>query len=244
MLGLIIASHRSNGNPAPLSTADAQDRGIDRALDLAKWIAVVAMATDHWGKIVAPEYFFPTHAIGRLAFPLFAWVIVVRLALQPRRVGNYLALLLGFALLSQPIYVYAGHAWPDGNILFTLAFGVAAAWFSDRTGMLRLVGLLVLFLAALTSDFAPLGAPAIVLLYRIARADPYAAAWATGPVGALVNLPVANSSESVFLAAACFASVVAVASLRVRAPLPRLPRWAFYGFYPLHIAVLLWVSNS
>ena len=44
-------------------------------LELAKWIALITMAVDHYGKIVDDSVFLETHAIGRISFPLFAAII-------------------------------------------------------------------------------------------------------------------------------------------------------------------------
>ena len=65
------ASDRPNG---PVAHGD---------LELAKWIALIAMVIDHYGKIVEPSLYLETHAIGRVSFPLFAAIVGTRLALHP-----------------------------------------------------------------------------------------------------------------------------------------------------------------
>ena len=67
-----------------------------------------------------------TNAVGRLAYPLFAWIIGVRLALNPTLTKSYLKNLAFWAFLSQPFFVYAGNSWYKPNIFFTLLLGVAA----------------------------------------------------------------------------------------------------------------------
>jgi len=63
---------------------------VHSQLELLKWIALVAMTLDHYGKIVDPSIFEETHAIGRLAYPLFAWIIASRLSTKPALAQKYL----------------------------------------------------------------------------------------------------------------------------------------------------------
>jgi hypothetical protein len=41
------------------------------ALEGAKWVALVTMTIDHYGKIVDPSVMLVTHCSRRLSFPLF-----------------------------------------------------------------------------------------------------------------------------------------------------------------------------
>lgn len=88
-----------------------------------KLLAGLTMLIDHIGHI-----FFPDVAvwriIGRLSFPLFAWLLVQGEA-HTRNVWRYGARLLVLAVISQPIYQwqYSVHG-TDLNILFTLALGL------------------------------------------------------------------------------------------------------------------------
>lgn len=92
-------------------------------LELAKWIAILSMTVDHYGRIFDPPWYGITHAIGRPAFPLFCWIIATRLALTPRLGPTYLRRLLPWAIVSQPVWVLAGNDRWHGNILLTLALG-------------------------------------------------------------------------------------------------------------------------
>ena len=69
------------------------------------------MFIDHYGKIVEPDLYLPTHAIGRLSFPLFATIIGTRLALRPDLAKRYLKRLLPWALVSQPVFVFWRLGW-------------------------------------------------------------------------------------------------------------------------------------
>ena len=74
-----------------------------QSFELAKWIAVVTMVIDHYGKIVDQDVLVWTHWIGRAAFPLFFWIIASRLADRPDAAKGYVRSLLPWALVSQPV---------------------------------------------------------------------------------------------------------------------------------------------
>lgn len=79
------------------------------------------MLIDHIGAVFFPqEYLF--RAIGRLSFPLFAWLLVQGEA-HTRNVGAYAVRLLVLGLLSQPIYMQT-FGVQDLNILFLLLIGL------------------------------------------------------------------------------------------------------------------------
>ncbi|MGB9842063.1 MAG: TraX family protein [Candidatus Bathyarchaeales archaeon] len=51
-------------------------RKFDYGRDLLKLIAIAAMAIDHIGDIFYPDWLM-LHIIGRLAFPLFAYLVAL-----------------------------------------------------------------------------------------------------------------------------------------------------------------------
>jgi hypothetical protein len=222
------------------------DRAGHASLELAKWVAVVTMVVDHYGKIVAPELYMPTHAIGRVAFPLFAAIIGLRLALSPELAGRYLRRLLPWAVVSQPAFVVAGRGWTQGNILFTLALGVAAVltaralrggrWLPGLGGAAVCLGLSGLV------EFGPAGVAAVPALALLAARTPRAAIWMIGPVGLVANLRLVAPYLTLADTTALIASGVALLSVALPLRLPRLPTHAFYALYPAHLLALHWLD--
>ena len=211
-------------------------------LELAKWVALLSMSVDHAGKIVVPELYAETHLLGRLAMPLFGFIVGARLALSPELASRYLRSLLPWAIASQPVYVVAGRDWSEGNVLFTLALGVIAAWGVEalRAGR-RGPGVLALALAAAASpwvEFGTLGVALVVAAAVLGRGGLERAAWACGLLGLVANLhreaPVLGLGDT----SALLASAVAVASLHAPRALPRLPKHLFYAYYPAHLYAL------
>lgn len=93
-----------------------------------KLLAIITMAIDHVGL-----FFFPEHItwriIGRLSFPIFAWLIANG-ARYTKNINAYLKRLLIFAFISQIPYLLAFHTIDKNfwslNIFFTLFLGLLA----------------------------------------------------------------------------------------------------------------------
>jgi len=99
-------------------------RSFDIGREALKWIAIVTMTIDHIGAILHPELTL-LRLIGRIAFPIFGYLLVLG-AETTRNARNYLIRLLLFAIISQaPFYLALGYTpLEDLNIFFTLALGL------------------------------------------------------------------------------------------------------------------------
>ena len=215
------------------------------SFELAKWAAIVAMAVDHYGKIVAPDWYLPTHMIGRAAFPLFVWIIASRLAMRPELIAGYIRWLLPWAVVSQPVFYFAGREWFEPNVLFELLAGVLVVYTIDKLGRSALSVIVTALLAGVGwfFDYGPVGVLSIPLLLFAARAgSKQALAW-LALIGVAVNLPAADMQGWLIAGAALSAPAIAALSLILPAgKLPRLPKLGFYAFYPLHLLFLAFLS--
>jgi hypothetical protein len=220
-----------------------------RNLELAKWIALITMTIDHFGKIVDPSLYYDTNAIGRLTYPLFAWIIGTRLAIHPGFGRRYLALLVPWALVTQPVYVFVGKDWTDPNILFTLALGVSVHCALQMLGKgKRTLGIfaiiVAIFLGAFVADYGIFG---VLMIPIVARLSTYRIEWgalSSGPLGVLSNVMLKLPYFGPGGLFAVFASVIAVVSLRLKIKLPRIPKHAFYAYYPVHLLLLHLLSTT
>ncbi len=248
-----MADRRRGGGAGPITHAfDRMQSRYRRiplrhdALEAAKWVALVSMTIDHYGKIVDPDLLVVTHAIGRISFPLFAGIVGLRIALAPSIIGSYARRLTFWAAVSQPIFVLAGRQWSQGNILFTLLLGVVAdvgvvSLHQSRTA--RAVLLLVpTAVAASYVEFGIAGVAMVPLIARVAASRSHLGLWLIGPVGLLANLvlepPYLSASDLTALAA----TPVAVASVSIRRQVPRMPTSFFYAYYPAHLYALHWLD--
>ena len=210
--------------------------------ELAKWLAIGAMVVDHFGKVVEQDLFEPTHAIGRVAFPLFAAIIGMRLALRPDLAVTYVKRLSPWAIVSQPVFVFVGRNWYDGNILFTLLAGVLAFMLIRQLGERRwapaLFGLALLLPFAWFCEFSAIGVAIIPVTALLAAWRRKAAILAAGPLGVVANCSFALPPLSLIDVCAVLATLIIALSLRNTVELPRLPAFFFYGFYPAHLLAL------
>lgn len=116
---------------------------------MLKVIAMVCMVVDHATKMVVAEWpwmrtelfsvgntsvtpaFIGACVIGRIAFPLFAFLCVEGFR-HTRSIKRYMANLLVFAVLSiVPFNLMNGHSWyfwRHWNVLFTLLLGVCGIY--------------------------------------------------------------------------------------------------------------------
>lgn len=92
-----------------------------------KLIALVFMFIDHSGKMFFPDV-PEMRILGRIAFPLYVWCMIVGFH-YTRNVPRYLLRVLLTGLVSQPLYMSAlKHTWREPNIFLTLFLGLAALW--------------------------------------------------------------------------------------------------------------------
>lgn len=178
--------------------------------------------------------------IGRLAFPIFCFLLVEGF-LHTHDFKKYALRMLGFALISEWPFDWAffsGVYWGHQNVYFTLLLGLLAMKALDtyRTpeGMPVLKGILgvaACFLAAalLHCDYDVLGLALILALY-MTRKDKRAQC-------------IAGAVFSLFEPVAPLAFGLVWFYSGERGGSSKLEQWAFYWFYPAHIFVLGVLAN-
>lgn len=210
-----------------------------------KLIAVITMFIDHFALILEDALpilqmpifasftlFYCMRRIGRLAFPLFCFLLTegfVHTRSRLRYCGN----LLAFALLSEIPYnnIISGNLLHPStqNIYFTLLLGVLALWLLEsplKTGYKALIlfpG--IVLIPYLHVTYGPTGVLLIVLLYTL-RQQPL--------LRALLALPFLSGGYAAWLA---FVPMSLYNGQRgfIRG---KVLKYAFYIFYPLHLLLL------
>jgi len=116
-------------------------QGFDSGRELLKWIAIITMTVDHVGAILYPE-FTVLRFIGRLSFPLFAYLLMLGME-TTRNIRNYFIRLFVFAFISQvPFFLALGYGPFDSfNIFFTLSSGLLFVHFFKKGSIFTLVPL-------------------------------------------------------------------------------------------------------
>lgn len=158
-----------------------------------KIIAIIAMLIDHIGAVVVPYFqsvyahslesifwtqmmITPMRLIGRIAFPIFAFLIVNGF-FHTKDLKKYLIRLSLFALISEPFFDFAlfGQFFNAShqNVFFTLALGLAAIWgydnISKKNSANFIAGLFVACIGFITvamkTDYEFYGILTIFLIY-------------------------------------------------------------------------------
>lgn len=223
-----------------------------------KVLALLLMLTDHIGASLLTE--IPElRIIGRMAFPLYAWCLVVG-SVKTSNPLRYGLRLLGLALLSQPLYMMAlNHGWEDLNILFALLIalvaiqGIRIRKFGSHIWVPALCYLLLGFVSV---DYGWRGLTFILILYLaresrsglIAAFLAYSLFWGGNSVAvrevfgirlAFLDWPGIGALLSAFfrLQGMVWLSLPLIV-LKTHSDI-RLPKWLGYGLYPLHLLLLI-----
>ncbi|HCU0050470.1 TPA: conjugal transfer protein TraX [Proteus mirabilis] len=208
-------------------------------LSLLKWIALILMIGDHINKYLLNESIPFLYYAGRVAMPLFVYVMAYNLARPDTFMnGGYSRIfqrLFVFGVIATPAYILLGgilYDWWPLNILFTLLTICLICYLIDKPGRIyKLYSLLV---------FASFGA--VVEFW-----------WPAVAMGVLVWLYY-KKEQGVFLFLALlscaalavinqnFYALLAVPVIivagEIRINVPRL-KWLFYAFYPVHLYLIL-----
>ncbi len=226
--------------------------------DVVKIAAYVFMLIDHIGVLFLP-YTPELRIFGRIAFPLFAWGIVVG-SVYTRNIWKYALRLLIVGIISQPLYVFAmGHSWTYLNVFATLLLGLLgiAAIRENKFGS-RYWGpvLAVLIACVFDMDYGFQGVLFILLLYgvRQTRASivslmiAYCLYWGfdTYTLRSFFGWPILRqvpflpegnkliSDLSHIQASAILSLPIMILPLHTRKEGFRLPQWVGYAIYPAH----------
>jgi hypothetical protein len=224
--------------------ASALQRPSSGAVEAMKLVGFAAMVCDHANKIDFNDMIAWPTVIGRLAFPLFAFILAVNLRRHSHDRQRYFTRLILWGMVAQPIYHWAAGR-NDLNILFTLAIGLQLVLAVEELGATPLAGrlgawarLVVTLGASLAADYQLLGPLLILVLHS----------WLDDPrlelsVLSLLLLGALNLDPQFILPALAAVPLALVLSLW-RPPVRRAGGWLFYLLYPGHLAVLRLLAQS
>ena len=207
-------------------------------LEALKWLALLLMTLDHVNKHLlhasVPELF----AAGRLALPLFGFVLGYNLA-RPGALASGVysrttrRVALFGSIASVPFIALGGLGWGwwPFNIMATLLVATLCAWLIEIGGPARLAMACMTFIigGALVEFWWP-GLAACLLAWAYCRRPSWVtlALWA----GALASLYAINRN---LWGLAALPLIFAAGQVTLNVPRGRL---GFYVYYPAHLAVL------
>lgn len=233
-----------NADPRSSSTSGAPLGFTNGQIEALKWIALASMFLDHFGRhLLGYGQDTWVFALGRIAFPLFAFVLAVNLAREGDRATRAARTARRLALWGAVAVVPSVLARGEPmllNVLFTLMLGAGLCWVmaSERTWMPLRAGLCVaIAMASWYVEFGLGGVFLIPAIYLWCTERQWGAAvlaailfFMTGWLNAL-NGGVPGMLGT--LAALPIAWVVRLLPVSV----PRL-QLGFYLVYPLHLALI------
>ncbi len=140
-----------------------------------KLIAIAAMVIDHIGLFFFPQILV-LRIVGRLAFPLFAWLIANG-AYYSKNIKKYLARLFFFALVAQIPFIIINRlidpSFWELNVLFTLFLGLLAILLIKKSKNVVSVCLMIILNALIASlfnmEYGAMGVLAVVIFYHFFR---------------------------------------------------------------------------
>lgn len=225
-----------------IQTASHFQKGISGSS--LKIIAISAMFLDHVGAIFLSAFPAPYYAlrlIGRIAFPIFAFLLVEGF-LHTKHLKKYCLRLTLFAFLSEiPFDLAFYHTmfyWDSQNVFFTLLIGLITIWgvayaetalhAMPQIRLLSQAAVMIFGMALacyLKTDYAEIGVLSIVLIYLFHKLRTMASICACAALCLLSSLEASS-----------FAAVLLIKSYNGTRGLSL--KYVFYLFYPLHLLLL------
>ncbi|MBU3101316.1 MULTISPECIES: TraX family protein [Clostridium] len=232
---------------------------------MLKFIACILMLIDHIGAVIFPKVII-LRMIGRLSFPIFAYLIAVGYS-KTNSFYRYLYRLLIFAAASQLPFSVAfseqikinsffdflsfltGSPYLHLNIFFTLAIGLIAIriWDKGESKFFKIISVLALGLIAETfnTDYGFYGV-AIILSFYIFRDNKVKIL-----ISQVIVYLVFNASEILLyvfeiqgksMNPSWFIQILSILSLififKYNGKKGKDLKYAFYVFYPMHLLIL------
>jgi hypothetical protein len=214
-------------------------KGFDYGREILKWLAIITMTIDHVGAILYTELDV-LRWIGRLAFPLFAYLLILGME-DTRNVRNYFVRLFAFALISQvPFFLAIDHAPFDlFNIFFTLASGLVFIYYFKKGSLFAFVPVVISIIVPF--DYGIYGIALIGCMY-ILRNDTRVGVASLILLNLLFLFPLQSQILSlvaipfIVLHKTGYLSIIKKNEGKFSIPLWR--KYFFYAYYPIHLVIL------
>lgn len=201
------------------------------------------MTIDHVGAVLYPEFTF-LRWIGRLAFPLFAYLLVLGMQ-NTRNIRNYFTRLFLFALFSQvPFFLAIDHAPLEKlNIFFTLAFGLWFVYFFKKGSVIAFIPVFASLL--LPFDYGIYGIALIGCMYLLTKNTKFGVILVV-LLNALFLMPLSSQILSLLALPLILlhnnGSLTRKIEFSEDFAIPAWRKYFFYVYYPLHLALLYLIN--
>lgn len=208
---------------------------------MLEWIAMFSMLIDHIGYTFFP-YEFTWRVIGRLAFPLYTYLLVRGLVFTKNK-NRYLLRLFYLALLSQVPFMLLFEV-ESLNVIFTLfLFGSSIVIFEKTSSPFRLLCLLIAGIGIfLIDDYIDYGFYGYILflIYYFFKEKAIILLVSHLSLDILYNWNYFESWYSI-QSFSIFSSLIILS--KVESFNIKTPRVFYRAFYPLHLLILYFISK-
>jgi hypothetical protein len=205
------------------------------------------MVIDHIGKILYPDLLL-LRIIGRLSFPIFAYLIVLGIE-STKKPRKYMVTLLSFAVISQLPYFLAFGIQPFErlNILFSLFLSAVTIYFYNKKSLLAFVPLLLsIILPTEGSYYVVLTAVGMKLLKDTPKLGALALFALNIQFLFIPDLDTQIQILALLAVPLIFLHIKNWLKKEILIPENSLAysirKYAFYVFYPLHLALLFLIK--
>lgn len=215
----------------------------DGTIEALKWLALVLMTLGHVDKYLFAESLPGIFEAGRPTMPIFGFVLAYNLARPGALIrglyGRSMKRLAIYGLLATPFFVALGglvYDWWPLNILFTLFVASATMYLIEKGGRARLLAAAGVFLVGgLFVEFWWFGLAYCLAAWWYCKTSQRSALvlWVLVTIGFYVF------NKNIWALAAL---PLIFAASRYDFKIPR-SRHIFYAYYPLHLAVLVFLRN-
>jgi hypothetical protein len=206
-------------------------------MEAVKWLALLSMTIDHVNRFFFNGLIYPAYCAGRLAMPLFAFILAYNLAKSETLSRNLsirvLVRLMVFGLLATPGYIamrHLQHLYPL-NIMFMLGAAVAILfYYEEGGGTNRLIAFFIFLIGGLLVEYDWVGILFCFTSWLYCRKPSMLAllAWLI----AYLLLDKLNGNHWGLLSIG-----ILFLATKIDLNIPRI-RYLFYVYYPLHLSFL------
>ena len=215
---------------------------------ILKIIAIVSMIIDHCAYFLMDEHtmmYDVMRCVGRIAFPVFAFLIAEGFAYTHNR-KRYFAQLLFFAVISEVPWYLLNGADGSHNVMFTLALGVVALAILEKmkeNGIL--CGGAILSIAYLATwsgvDYEWRGILMIVVFNLLRNQNPTQPFPYDRMIQILCTFPLMIHYGSIGAILACMTIFLYDGTRGVIKS--NMAKYGVYVFYPMHLMLIWWATR-
>ncbi len=213
-----------------------------------KILAILLMCVDHFSVAFFGQGVTFMRLIGRIAFPLFAFMVAEG-ARRTKSREKYMLRLLVFALVSEvPFDYFVSSSYFDmsyQNVFFTLFFGLFVIWCYEllkekKLGFLSVLPLIVSCVGAafLNTDYGATGVLCIFIFYLFAEKDFFVKLPSFAAAIAVLSVNI-TSSGMYFVDIELYALIALILIFLYNGEKGfKMNKYFFYVFYPAHMLIL------